>query len=210
MYICICRETLFANSEEHRHWIWRSSVEQQRIMNWPPFNDDLRSTWTRGYDEADRFATFHCAVEPVPCIARDSLRGSGARRVGYLSPGTMIWACLQNSPIWPARVCGVTTAEHAKLRTSAAKDETEPLMFLNDDDQDIPLYSSTHSCYGFSADRCWQDHMKERALETAKERRWNVKSITKKTWRQWEQACDEAFQLCAQEEPRRRKKRRRS
>jgi PWWP domain len=197
-------------SEEHRHWIWRSSVEQQQIMNWPPFNDELRRTWTRGYDEADQFATFKCAVDPVPCIARDSLRGSGARRVGYLSPGTVVWACLQNSPIWPARVCGMTTAEHVALRRSAAKDETEPLMFVNDDDQDVPLYSSTHSCYGFSADRCWQNHMKERALETAKERRWNAKSITKKTWQQWEQACIEAFQMCAPEEPRRRKRRRRS
>jgi PWWP domain len=179
-------------------------------MKWAPFNEDLKRQWMLAYDEAERSAEMR-AVEPVACLASQSIRGKGARQVGYLSPGTVVWACLQEGPIWPARVCAVTTKEHMELGSTAAKDETEPLMFMNDEDQDRPLYSSTHSCYGFSTDRCWQAHMKERTLATAQERDWEPNCITKKTWKQWDEACKEAFQVCSSpEEGRRPRKRRRS
>jgi hypothetical protein len=182
-------------SEVHREWIWRSSLEHQQEMQWPYFSSKIQRLWSQAFDEADRLASLSKHIRPVACIAKKSSRGTRAGQVGFLTPGTIVWACLKGSPIWPARIFGLSETQHAKLRSSDDPSATEPLMFFNDPDQEDPLYTSTHSCYGFTADRCWQVHMRERTLEMARERGLSRTGISRKTWKQWEEACDLAFEL---------------
>jgi hypothetical protein len=190
---CSSVEPLIVNDEDYRLWIWRSSLEEKTEKKWENFSPELRRQWATAFDEADMFADVSPRLTPSAVRFPDCMRGAPtARKVGYLQPGTVVWTCLTNSPPWPAMVVGVSPDEHMDLIGRAGKDETEPLMFFSDPDQTAPMYSSTHSCYGFSADPVWIEHMRARAQHA----RIHDKKISAAVYREWEEACNKVFDEC--------------
>jgi hypothetical protein len=182
-----------ATSEDYRLWIWRSSLEERKEKKWENFSAELRQQWAAAFDAADAYAAMSSRLTPEAVRFGGCQRGgAGSRQVGFLKPGTVVWTALTNSPAWPAMVVGMSTDEHMDLLGRAQADETEPLMFFSDPEQTRPMYSSTHSCYGFTADPVWVEHMRVRAQHARSE-----KKIGAAAFREWEAACKKVLAECS-------------
>jgi hypothetical protein len=106
---------LRARSEDYRLWIWRSSLTRQESMGWPRFGADVRDSWKAAFREAEKYAAVKPRIKPTVAKERRglSLRGSHARKVGFLEPGTVVWTALEDCPV---RLAGALSLLAGKRR----------------------------------------------------------------------------------------------
>jgi PWWP domain len=96
----IAVEPLLVNDEDYRLWIWRSSIAQQQRAGWPTFGDDLLDLWKKAFAEAETYAAKLPRITPYVTKEKRGLgEERGSRQVGFLQPGTIVWAYCKDYPV---------------------------------------------------------------------------------------------------------------
>lgn len=87
-------------SKSYMEWIWRSSQGQQRLKEKPEFSEPMHRLWARAFDDALAYASRNNRSYTKMVVEEQLLnQGRPYRRVGFLKPGTFVWALLTTHPV---------------------------------------------------------------------------------------------------------------
>lgn len=103
-------------SRDYMEWIWRSSMTRQKCKKWPQFTQNVYNLWAKAFDDARAYALTNGHVLPEMVVNKQPLKqGRSYRKVGFLKPGTIVWAILNTHPVCLHWLNFSMTAEHGSV-----------------------------------------------------------------------------------------------